>query len=69
MMPRILKSFCRNCGAAGRIGLQREGLRIFSLKGDRYNPISRSYICIKGDASRQLYNSESRLANSLKRSE
>jgi anaerobic selenocysteine-containing dehydrogenase len=66
-MKETRKSFCRNCGASCGIELQLEDNVIVSLKGDRANPISRGYFCIKGMASRDLQNGKERLQASQKR--
>jgi anaerobic selenocysteine-containing dehydrogenase len=61
------KSFCRNCGASCGIELEVQNERVLRLRGDRSNPISKGYFCIKGNASRELQNGSGRLLSSQKR--
>src|ERR1700722_435973 len=61
------KSFCRNCGASCGIELEVEHDRVLRLRGDRSNPISKGYFCIKGNASLELQNGAGRLTSSQKR--
>ena len=63
----IRKSFCRNCGASCGIELEVHGNRLQRLRGDRANPISKGYFCIKGNASLELQNGVGRLLASQKR--
>ena len=61
------KSFCRNCTAVCGIELEVENNKIVSLVGDRENPNSKGYYCIKGQASQDFNNGEDRLRQSQKR--
>ena len=61
------KSFCRNCTAVCGIELEVEDNKIVSLVGDRENPNSKGYYCIKGQASQDFNNGEDRLRQSQKR--
>lgn len=63
----VHKSFCRNCGASCGIELEVQNDIVLRLKGDRSNPISKGYFCIKGNASRDLQNGAGRLRVSQKR--
>lgn len=61
------KSFCRNCTALCGIELEVEDNKIVSLIGDKDNPNSQGYYCIKGLASLDFSNGEDRLEASKKR--
>ena len=61
------KSFCRNCTAICGIELEVEDNKIVSLVGDKDNPSSKGYFCIKGQASQDFNNGEDRLKQSQKR--
>ena len=63
-MAEVRKSFCRNCGAACGIELEIDGSRIVELRGDRQNPISKGYACVKAQASKERQNGLGRLVAS-----
>jgi anaerobic selenocysteine-containing dehydrogenase len=63
-MAAVHKSFCRNCPAGCGIELEVEDNRIASLKGDRANPNSKGYFCVKGLSSMDLHNGQDRLLSS-----
>lgn len=44
-----------------------EGNRLLSLKGDRDNPDSRGFLCIRGRASREIFENPKRLLHPLRR--
>lgn len=66
--PREEKTFCRLCG--GHCGLTYsfdEGGRIARVQGDRNNPLTRGYACIKGLTLHEAHASDKRLLWPLKR--
>ena len=66
-MSLVRKSFCRNCGATCGVELEIEDNVPVALRGDRDNPVSRGYFCIKGVASLERQQGLGRLPGSLKR--
>jgi anaerobic selenocysteine-containing dehydrogenase len=68
MALREAKSFCRICpGYCGVILSIDENDRIVKVRGDRADPMSQGYVCIKGIESPHLYHGPQRLTNPLKR--
>jgi len=57
----VHKSYCRNCSASCGVEVEVDGNRIVTIRGDSDHPISRGYICNKGQSSRELHNGEDRL--------
>ncbi|MDB5447403.1 MAG: hypothetical protein JWQ97_2720 [Phenylobacterium sp.] len=66
-MGAVRKSFCRNCGATCGVELEIEDGVPVALRGDRDNPVSRGYFCIKGLASLERQRGLGRLRVSQKR--
>ena len=62
-----VKSFCRNCVAACGMDLKIENNEIISYSGDRDNPLTNGYKCIKGQGAVEFARNENRLLSSLKR--
>ncbi|HEY7415450.1 MAG TPA: molybdopterin-dependent oxidoreductase, partial [Ktedonobacteraceae bacterium] len=44
-----------------------EGSKLLSLKGDQHNPDSRGFLCIRGQASREIFDNPQRLLHPLRR--
>jgi anaerobic selenocysteine-containing dehydrogenase len=65
---RVEKSFCRLCfGLCGMDVTIDDGGRVVSVKGDRDNPLTKGYACVKGlDAPEALYG-DKRFLRPLKR--
>jgi anaerobic selenocysteine-containing dehydrogenase len=65
---RVEKSFCRLCfGFCGMDVTIDDNGRVLQVRGDRENPLTRGYACVKGlDAPEALY-SEARIVRPLKR--
>jgi len=67
-MPREAHAACRicagNCGL--RLQLDDDG-RVVAARGDRDNPLSRGYACIKGLHLHEAHNSPERILHPLKR--
>jgi anaerobic selenocysteine-containing dehydrogenase len=61
------KSFCRLCPAFCAIEVDVEDGRVVDVRGDRTNPMSRGYTCIKGRQLPFEVHSPARLRSSLKR--
>jgi anaerobic selenocysteine-containing dehydrogenase len=66
-MSVVRKSFCRNCGATCGVEFEIEDNVPVTLRGDRENPVSRGYFCIKGMASLERQQGRGRLPGSQKR--
>jgi anaerobic selenocysteine-containing dehydrogenase len=61
------KSFCRLCPACCAIEVDVDDGRVVEVRGDRTNPMSRGYTCIKGRQLPFEVHSAARLRASLKR--
>lgn len=68
ILPNLVKSFCRNCGALCSMELTVEGDKIIAVSGDDAASPYGGYMCAKGRASVDFHNgAENRLLNSVKR--
>ncbi len=66
-MIETKKSFCRFCHASCGIEVDVEDNRVVAVRGDRDNPVSRGYTCIKGRSEiERIYHSD-RLLSPKKR--
>jgi len=63
------KSFCRLCPAFCAIEVDVDNDRVVEVRGDRTDPMSRGYTCVKGRQLPYEVHSHARLRSSLKRSE
>ena len=61
------KTYCRNCGAVCGIEVEVENNKVVSVAGDRENPASQGYFCVKGLTSMDFHNGEDRLLSCKKR--
>ena len=61
------KTYCRNCGAVCGIELEVDANRVIAVTGDRENPESQGYFCVKGLTSMDFHNGEDRLLTCRKR--
>ena len=61
-------TYCRNCPSSCGMVMEVEDNKIIAMKGDRENPLSKGYFCVKGKNAVAFHNgAEERLTNSLKR--
>ncbi len=60
-------SYCRNCCAQCGIEVVKENGVLTSMKGDKNNPFSRGYFCVKGLSSIDMHNGEDRQDQCLKK--
>ncbi|MEO0549729.1 MAG: molybdopterin-dependent oxidoreductase [Pseudomonadota bacterium] len=60
-------SYCRNCCAQCGVIITEEQGKITGVRGDRDNPLSKGYFCVKGLSNMDMHNGEDRLKQSLKR--
>ncbi|MBD8561856.1 molybdopterin-dependent oxidoreductase [Pseudomonas fluorescens] len=65
-MRETRRSHCRNCGAQCGVELEIENGRVLKMRGDRANPISKGYFCIKGLASMERQNGDGRILSSYR---
>src|SRR3954454_24404145 len=61
------KSYCRLCQANCGVVVTVEDERILRVRGDRYDPVSRGYICFKGRQAPEQHHGDRRLLRSLVR--
>jgi anaerobic selenocysteine-containing dehydrogenase len=67
-MPReIHKSFCRICQAFCAIEVELEDGRVTAVRGDRQDPMTGGYTCVKGRQLPDQINDPERLRESLRR--
>src|SRR5579859_394881 len=64
---RKARSFCRICAGNCALLLDVAGERIVAARGDRSNPLTHGYACIKGLHLHDAHNSPERLLHPLKR--
>ena len=63
-----VKSFCRACGAmCGTVVTIGDDGRIARVRGDRENPMSQGYACMKGLHADEMHNGADRLLHTMKR--
>jgi anaerobic selenocysteine-containing dehydrogenase len=67
MSPRTAKSFCRICAGNCALLLTIEDDRVIGARGDKSNPQTGGYACIKGLFLHEAHNSPNRLLHPLKR--
>jgi anaerobic selenocysteine-containing dehydrogenase len=60
-VTQIHHTFCRNCNAQCGLTVGVADNMIVSMAGDRADPLTRGYCCVKGLASKDLHNGEDRL--------
>lgn len=61
------KSYCRVCSSHCGVELRVEGNAITAMRGDRDNPLTHGYFCIKGRNAIDWHNGHDRLTTSLSR--
>ncbi|MBI3184395.1 MAG: molybdopterin-dependent oxidoreductase [Myxococcales bacterium] len=61
MTATVHRSFCRLCTAACGTLVTTEGDTVLEVSGDPAHPISRGYLCRKGEAAAQLHDRPDRL--------
>ena len=61
------RSYCRNCIAACGMRLEVENNRIVDYDGDKDNPVTNGYRCVKGDMAAEMPHSAERLRISRRR--
>jgi len=66
-MTETRKSFCRFCHAVCGIEVDLEDGRAVAVRGDREHPISRGYLCVKGQALLEQHDGPERLRGALRR--
>ena len=66
-MAETKKTYCRNCGAVCGMEVELEDNRIIAISGDKDNPETEGYFCVKGQTSMDFHNGEDRLMNCRKR--
>jgi anaerobic selenocysteine-containing dehydrogenase len=64
---REARSFCRICAGNCALLLEVAGERIVAARGDKSNPLTHGYACIKGLHLHDAHNSPERLLHPLKR--
>ena len=64
---REARSFCRICAGLCALRLTVEDGRIVSVQGDKSNPLTQGYVCIKGTTAHEAQYSPERLLHPLKR--
>ncbi|MFL6606434.1 MAG: molybdopterin-dependent oxidoreductase [Steroidobacteraceae bacterium] len=65
--PRHARSFCRICAGNCALLLTVEDEKVIGARGDKSNPLTRGYACIKGLHLHDAHNSPERLLHPLKR--
>jgi anaerobic selenocysteine-containing dehydrogenase len=63
----VHRSYCRQCSASCGVEVEVEDNRIVAIRGDADHPVSRGYLCTKGQSARELHNGEDRLVAAQKR--
>ncbi|MFD0847286.1 molybdopterin-containing oxidoreductase family protein [Sphingosinicella xenopeptidilytica] len=66
-MKESHRTFCRVCSSLCAVKVEVEDNRIVAIRGDRDNPMTSGYFCIKGSKAQALHNGDDRLFTSLKR--
>ncbi len=66
-MQHQAKSFCRICAGSCALILTVENDRVIAARGDKSNPQTQGYACIKGLYLHEAHNSPQRLLHPLKR--
>jgi anaerobic selenocysteine-containing dehydrogenase len=62
------RSFCRVCASLCAVKVDVEDNKITAIRGDRDNPLTSGYFCIKGAKAQALHNGDDRLLTSYRRS-
>ena len=66
-MQREARTFCRICAGSCALLVTVEGERVIAARGDKSNPQTGGYACIKGLYLHEAHNSPDRLLHPLKR--
>lgn len=66
-MERVSKSYCRVCGSLCGIEVGNDGDRVNWIRGDKSHPMTKGFMCIKGQMSKDYHNGEDRLTDTLAR--
>src|SRR5271157_3175412 len=67
MSTRTARSFCRICAGNCALVVTIENDRIIGARGDKSNPQTGGYACIKGLFLHEAHNSPNRILHPLKR--
>jgi predicted molibdopterin-dependent oxidoreductase YjgC len=54
MIQTLNKTFCRVCASLCGLEVVTESERVLSIRGDRDHPLSRGFMCIKGQMSQDF---------------
>lgn len=66
-MRETHKTFCRVCASLCAVKVEVEDNKIVDIRGDRDNPLTSGYFCIKGSKAKAFHNGDDRLLGSLMR--
>jgi anaerobic selenocysteine-containing dehydrogenase len=66
-MVQTAKTYCRNCLAFCGLEVDVEDNKVVAVRGDRADPLSGGYTCVRGRALPEMMNNPRRLRRSMKR--